>query len=149
MDKTSFWIGCEKIQQAIFIYVKKPLLFIDFKNRDYITSIKTISIRRYNIPPIIILVYINILEKQVKNNLLNNIYFAISPTSYLNNDITLAQLKHFEYYSRKSQLRVQRFLIIDNFRLHLNSSSTTMLKLIKSNSFNCYLILHILISLQI
>lgn len=103
MDDISFQIECGKTHWVIFTHAKKPPLFMDPDNQDYVISIKTISGRRYNIPSIVILDGVNILEKWVKNNLPDNIDFTTSPTGYLNDDIILAWLKHFGYHSKKSQ----------------------------------------------
>ena len=79
MDETGFRIGCGKTHWVISTHAKKPLLLIGPDNRDYITSIETISDGGRDIPPIVILAGINILEKWVKNNLPDDIGFATIP----------------------------------------------------------------------
>ena len=106
IDETGFRIGSGKTHWVISTHAKKPPLLIDPDNRDYITSIETISGGGRDIPPIVILAGVYILEKWVKNNLPDDIGFATSPTGYSNDDIALAWLKHLEHYSRKSQLGV-------------------------------------------
>ncbi len=69
MDETGFRIGCGKTHWVISTHAKKPPLLIDPDNRDYVTSIETISGGGRDIPPIVILAGVNILEKWVKNNL--------------------------------------------------------------------------------
>ena len=120
MDETGFRIGCGKTHWVISTYAKKPLLLMDPDNRDYVTSIETISGGGRNIPSIVILAGVNILEKWVKNNLPDDIGFATSPTGYSNDDIALAWLKHFDHHSKKSQLGVWRLLVIDGFGSHLS-----------------------------
>lgn len=88
------------------MYAKKQLLLIDPGNWDYVTSIETINGRKYDIPPIVILTGLNILEKRVKNNFFDNIGFGTSPIGYSNNNIALVWLIHFEYHSKKSELEV-------------------------------------------
>lgn len=56
----------------------------------------------------------------VKNNLFDNIYFAICSIGYSNNNIVLAWLIHFQYYYKKSYLKVEKLLVIDIFGLHLS-----------------------------
>lgn len=51
---------------------------------------KIISNKKRNIPLIVIVAGINILEKWVKNNFSDNIIFATSLIYYLNNNIALA-----------------------------------------------------------
>lgn len=65
------------------------MFLIDPDNWDYIISIETINNEKHDIPSIVKLVGIYILDKWVKNNLPDNISFATSPTGYSNNNITL------------------------------------------------------------
>ena len=78
MDKTDFQIGCGKTHWVISTNAKKPLLFMDPDNRDYVISIKTISSGERNISSIVILADVSILEKWIKNNLPDNISFTTS-----------------------------------------------------------------------
>lgn len=90
INETNFWIGCRKTYWDISTHAKKPLIFKDSDNWDYVTSIKTISDRKCDIPFMLILVGINILEKWVKNNFYDNIGFVTSRIGHLNADITFA-----------------------------------------------------------
>lgn len=63
IDETGFWIKYEKIHWVISTYAKKPLLFINPDNQDYVTYIEIISGGECDISPMVILASINILEK--------------------------------------------------------------------------------------
>lgn len=58
---------------------------------------------RKTIPPILILFGIQILEKWVQeNDLDDNILLATSPIRYLNDELVLQLLKHFEIHNWNS-----------------------------------------------
>jgi hypothetical protein len=48
-------------------------------------------------------------------NLPRNWVIAVSPTGWINNDLALAWLKHFDAYTKASSTRVYRLLIIDGY----------------------------------
>ena len=84
MDETGFRIGCGKTHWVISTHAKKPLFPIDPDNRDYISG------GGRDIPPIVILAGVKVLEKWVKNNLPDDIRFETGPTGYSHDDIALA-----------------------------------------------------------
>lgn len=65
MDKTRFCIGYEVVHWVIIIDVKKKLLLSNSDNREILTVCKNMSSRGIEIPPILILSNVLILEKWV------------------------------------------------------------------------------------
>ena len=61
--KTGFQVGCRKTHWVISTHTKKPLFLMNSDNQNYVTSIETISGKEHNIPPIVILAGVQILEK--------------------------------------------------------------------------------------
>lgn len=80
MDETGFCVDCDRAHWVITVDPDKPLLLTDPNNREYITSVESISGRGKKIPPILILSGIYILEKWAdENNLDDDILLATSP----------------------------------------------------------------------
>ena len=120
MDETGFRAGCGKVHWVITLDPDKPMLLTDPDNREYITSVESISGRGETIPPMIILYGILILKKWAEENDLDeDILLATSPTGYSNDELALQWLKHFEIHSQKSQVGVWRLLILDGYVSHL------------------------------
>ena len=63
MDETGFRAGCGRAHWVITLNPDKPLLLTDPDNREYITSVESISGGGKTIPPMLILCGILILEK--------------------------------------------------------------------------------------
>ncbi len=83
----------------------KPLLLTDPDNREYLTSVETISGGRLSIPSMLILSGIVILEKWAQENDLDgNIPLATSLKGYSNDVLAIRWLVHFERYSRRTQV---------------------------------------------
>ena len=81
MDETGFRAGCGRAHWIITLDPNKPLLLIDLENREYITSVESISGGGRTIPPMLILRGILILEKWAEENDLDeDILLATSPT---------------------------------------------------------------------
>ena len=120
MDETGLRAGWAGAQWIITLDPDKPLLLTDPDNREYITSVESISGGGKTIPPVLILCDILILEKWAEeNNLDEDILLATSPTGYSNNKLPLRWLEHFEIHSRKSQVGFWRLLILDGYGSHL------------------------------
>ena len=120
MDETGFRTGCGRAHWVITLDPDKPMLLTDPDNREYITSVESISGGGKTIPPMLILCGILILEKWAEENDLDeDILLATSPTGYSNDELALQWLEHFEIHSRKSQVGVWRLLILDGYGSHL------------------------------
>ena len=118
--RTGFRAGCGRAHWVITLNPDKPLLLTDPDNREYITSVESISGGGKTIPPMLILCGIYILERWAEENDLDkDILLATSPTGYSNDELALQWLEHFEIHSRKSQEGVWRLLILDGYGSYL------------------------------
>ena len=68
MDETGFRAGCGRAHWVITLDPEKPMLLTDPDNREYITSVESISGGGKTIPPMLILCGIQILEKWAQEN---------------------------------------------------------------------------------
>ena len=90
MDETGFRVGCRKAHWIVTLDPDKPLLLTDQDNREYLTSVETISGGGLSIPSMLILSGIVILEKWAKENDLDgNIPLATSPKGYSNDVLVI------------------------------------------------------------
>ena len=120
IDETGFCAGCSRAHWVITLDPNKLLLLKDPDNREYITSVESISGGGKTILLLLILCGIYILEKWAEENDLDeDILLATSPTGYSNDELALQWLEHFEIHSRKSQVGVWRLLILDGYGSHL------------------------------
>ena len=120
MDETGFCVGCEKAHCVVTLDPNKPLLLTDPDNREYLTSVETISGGGLSIPPMLILSGIGILEKLAEENDLDgNIPLATRPQGYSNDVLAIRWLVYFERHSRKTQVGIWRLLIMNGYDSHL------------------------------
>ena len=90
IDETGFCVGCGTAHWVIILDLDKPLLLTDPDNREYITSVESISDEQKTISPMLILCGIYILEKWAEENDLDkDILLATSPTRYSNDELAL------------------------------------------------------------
>jgi hypothetical protein len=95
MNKTGFYIGVLN-GKIIIIYLNiKAIYLADPNNRELLTIIETISARGKAIIPFLILKGEILLEKYFNNDLNTELVFAISPTGYINNTLSLKYIKYF------------------------------------------------------
>ena len=97
----------------------RPLLLVDPDNQDYLSSCETINGVGGDIPPMIIIAGVNILEKWGHNDLAEDILLATSESGYSNDILALEWLRHFDFHSRKTQIGAKRLLIMDGFGSHM------------------------------
>ncbi len=120
MNETKFRVGCGIAHWVITMDAEKKLLLSDSDNREFLTKYESISGRRVEIPPMLILNGALILEKWVQENDLDGeILLSTSPTGYSNDELAFKWLQHIERNSRKTQIRVWRLLILDGYGSHL------------------------------
>ncbi len=72
MDESGFCIGVERGHLVITLIKREPLRAIDPGVRDLVSDVKAISAGREKIPPMLIIPGINILNKWVQENDLND-----------------------------------------------------------------------------
>ena len=100
-------------------YQKAYLLLLEL-NRDYITSVETISADGEVLPPLLIIQGICHLQQWYTTTALPDDYLiGTSPSGYLNDTLLIKWLKHFDKWSVKQQRGAYRLLIFDGYGLHL------------------------------
>ena len=104
MNKTGFRVEVGKTHWIIMAETNKPLLLTDPDNCDYLTSCETINGVGGDIPPMLIIQGVNILEKWGVNNLDEDILLATSPTGYSNDNLAVQWLEHFDKHTKKTQI---------------------------------------------
>ena len=72
-------------------------------NRESLTTMKCINVTRLNIPPMLILTRVNILELFVNNDLNDDVLITMFESDYSNDYLALQWLYHFDKHSKKMQ----------------------------------------------
>jgi len=89
-------------------------------NRDYITSVETVSGDGEVLLPFLIVQGTDHLFQWYTNTSLPNSYtIATSISGYSNDELALDHLKHFDLWSSKRQVGAYRLLIFDGYGSHL------------------------------
>ena len=136
MDETGFRIGCGRAHWVVSGHSRKPLLLTDPDNREYVTSCECISAGGRDIPLMVIIAGVLILEKWAQQNDLNDdVLLTPSPTGYSNDDLAIDWLKHFDKHSRKGQVGAWRMLIMDGYGSHMTYEFFTYAKRNQSELF--------------
>jgi len=82
--------------------------------------VKTINAEREKIFLMLIVLEINILNKWVqKNDLNDDLLLATTEFEYSNDEKIFDWLKHFDFHSRKTQIEAHKLLIMNNYEFHL------------------------------
>lgn len=119
MNKTGIRMGVEKAHWVITVNSKRSLHLVDPDNRESLTSVEAISGERSEIPPMLIMTGVHILEKWAVNNLSKDTLFATSKTGYSDDDLAIEWLQHFNTHSQKTQISAFWMLILDGFGSHM------------------------------
>ena len=120
MNESDFRIKVERNHIVITLIKKKPLRAIDSKVRNLVSDVKIISAEEEKIFLMLIIFEINILNKWVqKNDLNDNLLLATTEFEYSNDEKIFDWLKHFDFHSRKTQVEAHRLLIMNNYESHL------------------------------
>jgi hypothetical protein len=98
MDETGFRIGVGRRHKVITRSNNCRQYLINPNNRDYITSIESISAAGVSVAPMLVLKAANIQERWVVESLNNTTALSCSSTGYSNDDINLEWLRHFNKY---------------------------------------------------
>ena len=94
------------------IYSKNP------DNRESLTAVECINATGLDIPPMLILTRVNILEPFVNNDLNDDVLITVSESGYSNDYLALQWLYHFDKHSKKVQRGGWRLLIMDEYGSH-------------------------------
>jgi hypothetical protein len=120
MDETGFRVGCRRGHYILTFEPKMPQVLPDPDKRDHITITECISGGGRVIDPMVIFKGTNILNKYaLENDLTNGTLFATSDTGYINDELAIEWLKHFDQQTKMTRLGDWRLLIIDGFGSHM------------------------------
>ncbi len=120
MNESGFRIEVERGHLVITLIKKRSLRAIDSGVRDLVSDVKTINAEEGKISLMLIILEINILNKWVQENDLNDdLLLATTEFEYSNDEKTFDWLKHFDFHSRKTQVEAHRLLIMNNYEFHL------------------------------
>ena len=120
MDETGFCIGCGRCHWVVSTHRQQALRLVDPDNRDYISSYECISAGGQTTPSMLIFSGKQIKIKwALENDLDDEILLATSESGYLNDELAIQWLVHFEKHSRLGQVGAWRLLIFDGYGSHL------------------------------
>ncbi len=120
MNESGFRIEVERDHLVITLIKKRSLRAIDLKVRNLVSDVKMINAEREKIFLMLIVLEINILNKWVqKNDLNDDLLLATTESEYSNDEKTFDWLKHFDFHSWKTQVEAHRLLIMNNYKFHL------------------------------
>ena len=120
MNESDFCIKVERDHLVITLIKKRSLRAIDSGVRDLVSDVKTINAEGEKILLMLIVLEINILNKWMQENDLNDdLLLATTEFEYSNDEKIFDWLKHFDFHSRKTQVEAHRLLIMNNYESHL------------------------------
>ena len=119
MNETGFRIGVGRRHKVITKMTTKRQYQLDPDNRDYITSIESISAAGEVHAPLLVLKATSLLERWIVDELDNNTAIQYSESGYSNDDINLVWLRLFEQATRARTQGQFRLLILDGFESHI------------------------------
>ncbi len=120
MNESDFRIEVERDHLVITLIKKKSLHAIDSRVRNLVSDVKMINAEREKISLMLIIFEINILNKWMQENDLNDdLLLATTEFEYSNDEKIFDWLKHFDFHSQKTQVEAHRLLIMNNYEFHL------------------------------
>ncbi len=120
MNESDFRIEVERDHLVITLIKKRSLHAINSRVRNLVSDVKTISAEKEKIFLMLIILEINILNKWVqKNDLNDDLLLATTEFEYLNDEKIFDWLKHFNFHSQKTQIEAYKLLIMNNYKSHL------------------------------
>jgi len=119
MDETGFRIGVGRKHKIIARMTTKRQYQSDPDNRDYITSIESISAAGEVHAPLLVLKASCLLERWIVDELDDDTAIQFSESGYSNDEINLIWLQHFERATRTRTQGRFRLLILDGFEAYI------------------------------
>jgi DDE superfamily endonuclease/Tc5 transposase DNA-binding domain len=119
MDETGFRIGVGRAHKVITRAGNNRQYLADPDNRDYITSIESISAAGESHAPLLILKAASLQERWIADELDENTILSYSESGYSNDKINLEWLMHFDKITQRKTKGTFRLLILDGFSSHI------------------------------
>ena len=100
-DETGFCVGYQAGQWVLVHFEDKSVYMADPDNRESLTLVECVSGSGFALPPMIIISGIIFLEKYFMNELSDDVLLATSDTGYMNDQLSLDQIHHFDAYTKQ------------------------------------------------
>lgn len=117
-DETGFRIGMGRKQRIVTTAPKSIPYTPSESSRDFASSVEAISAAGESIPPFVILKGWVIQERWFDNDLDGGVLVGVSETGYMNDQLALHWIEHFNNMSARYERGVYRLLICDGFDSH-------------------------------
>jgi DDE superfamily endonuclease len=118
MDQTGCRIGVGRSRRVITMGTLNPSI-TDPDNREYVTVVECISGSGWAIEPMIILSQKMIRERDIVTELTDDTILGCSTSGYVNDELCLRWLHHFDAMTRHRCLGAFRLLLFDGYGSHL------------------------------
>jgi cell division septum initiation protein DivIVA len=118
MDQTGCRIGVGRARQVITTSTSNPLI-ADPDNREYITVVECISGSGWAIEPMVILSQKVLRDRDIVAELTDDTILGCSTSGYVNDNLCLRWLHHFDVMTRHRCLGAFRLLLFDGYGSHL------------------------------
>jgi len=119
MDETGFRVGVGRSHHVLSRDRHRRIYIPDPDDRDYVTVVECISAVGKVIPPMVVLAAKTITERYHPPGLADDVLLGISETGYMNDELTLKWLRHFERTTKDTRVGSHRILIFDGYGSHL------------------------------
>jgi DDE superfamily endonuclease/Tc5 transposase DNA-binding domain len=119
MDETGFRIGVGRQHKVITKASNNRQYLSDPNNRDYITSIESISAAGDSHAPMLVLKAASLQERWIVDELNADTAITFSESGYSNDDISLVWLRHFNRVTSTKMQGLFRLLLLDGFSSHI------------------------------
>lgn len=116
-DETGFRIGVGRSRKIVTLNPIRRAFLPSSTNRDYITAVEAVSGIGNSIASMLILKGSLFMEKWYQG-LEDDVLVGLSETGYINDQLALHWIQHFEAESKKTQQGLYRLLICDGFDSH-------------------------------
>jgi hypothetical protein len=119
-DETGFRIGIGGSQWVITMDPKRRAWSPSDTSRKHVTAIEAVSATGEVIEPMLVIVGAVLQERWFEDlSLSDNTLFGVSDTSYVNDELALEWIKHFEQQTKPIDCNEYRLLVCDNYSSHV------------------------------
>jgi DDE superfamily endonuclease len=118
-DETGFRVGCGGKQTVVTRFHHQRLFHSDTDDREHITSVETICADGYSLPPFVVLQgKLHTHRLYFEEGFSGDTAVALNETGYMNEELNIQYLNHFNKYTSKRRVGRWRMLIFDGFNSH-------------------------------
>ena len=118
-DETGFSVGMGGAQRILTRYSNQTVFHKSSSKKEHITSVETIAGDGFALPPFVILSAKTHIHKfYFEGGFSDDTAVDMSETGYMNEELVLPYLEHFNKYSIKRRLGKWRMLLFDGLKAH-------------------------------